>query len=214
MSYFLIGEWNAYICIFLILFQVTFDPEVFFNILLPPIIFHAGYSLKRVRAVFYLLIQTNVVCTRSCSVQRRQIKDHYSFNFIFFSLSVSQRHFFRNLGSILVYAFVGTVVSCFIIGSVFFQSGSFNDEGESQLSEVCGLFFRLLMYGCVTLMKQIGQLGGDFFFTDCLFFGAIVSATDPGITVKTLCNSAVMSVLVCINQIPLSKKCLQEGCVM
>ncbi|XP_043983854.1 sodium/hydrogen exchanger 6a [Gambusia affinis] len=90
--------------------KVTFDPEVFFNILLPPIIFHAGYSLKR-------------------------------------------RHFFRNMGSILAYAFVGTVISCFIIG--------------------------LLMYGCVTLMKHLGQLGGDFFFTDCLFFGAIVSATDP-----------------------------------
>ncbi|XP_051716009.1 sodium/hydrogen exchanger 6a [Ctenopharyngodon idella] len=98
--------------------KVTFDPEVFFNILLPPIIFHAGYSLKR-------------------------------------------RHFFRNLGSILVYAFVGTVVSCFIIG--------------------------LLMYGCVTLMKQIGHLGGDFFFTDCLFFGAIVSATDP-VTVLAIFN--------------------------
>ncbi|KAK3535170.1 hypothetical protein QTP70_004737 [Hemibagrus guttatus] len=64
-----------------------------------------------------------------------------------------KRHFFRNMGSILAYAFVGTVVSCFIIG--------------------------LLMYGCVTLMKHTGQLGGDFFFTDCLFFGAIVSATDP-----------------------------------
>ncbi|KAL3044641.1 hypothetical protein OYC64_013017 [Pagothenia borchgrevinki] len=90
--------------------KVTFDPEVFFNILLPPIIFHAGYSLKR-------------------------------------------RHFFLNMGSILAYAFLGTVVSCFVIG--------------------------LLMYGCVLLMKQVGQLGGDFFFTDCLFFGAIVSATDP-----------------------------------
>uniref|UniRef100_A0A8C1YJ15 Sodium/hydrogen exchanger n=1 Tax=Cyprinus carpio TaxID=7962 RepID=A0A8C1YJ15_CYPCA len=98
--------------------KVTFDPEVFFNILLPPIIFHAGYSLK-------------------------------------------QRHFFRNLGSILAYAFVGTVVSCFIIG--------------------------LFMYGCVMLMKQIGHLGGDFFFTDCLFFGAIVSATDP-VTVLAIFN--------------------------
>lgn len=44
----------------------------------------------------------------------------------------------------------------------------------------CCCSVRLLMYGCVTLMKQVGQLGGDFFFTDCLFFGAIVSATDPG----------------------------------
>lgn len=29
-------------------------------------------------------------------------------------------------------------------------------------------------------MKVTGQLGGDFYFTDCLLFGAIVSATDPG----------------------------------
>ncbi|XP_076148591.1 sodium/hydrogen exchanger 6a [Alosa pseudoharengus] len=104
--------------------KVTFDPEVFFNILLPPIIFHAGYSLKR-------------------------------------------RHFFRNMGSILAYAFLGTVISCFIIG--------------------------LLMYGCVTLMKQIGQLGGDFFFTDCLFFGAIVSATDP-VTVLAIFNELQVDV--------------------
>ncbi|XP_013930411.1 PREDICTED: sodium/hydrogen exchanger 6-like [Thamnophis sirtalis] len=90
--------------------KVTFDPEVFFNILLPPIIFYAGYSLKR-------------------------------------------RHFFRNLGSILAYAFLGTAISCFMIGSI--------------------------MYGCVALMKVMGQLGGDFYFTDCLFFGAIASATDP-----------------------------------
>ncbi|KAK1804059.1 hypothetical protein P4O66_020101, partial [Electrophorus voltai] len=108
----------------LMLFQVTFDPEVFFNILLPPIIFHAGYSLKR-------------------------------------------RHFFRNMGSILAYAFVGTVVSCFIIG--------------------------LLMYGCVTLMKHIGHLAGEFFFTDCLFFGAIVSATDP-VTVLAIFNELQVDV--------------------
>uniref|UniRef100_A0A452TZQ0 Sodium/hydrogen exchanger n=1 Tax=Ursus maritimus TaxID=29073 RepID=A0A452TZQ0_URSMA len=90
--------------------KVTFDPEVFFNILLPPIIFYAGYSL-------------NI------------------------------RHFFRNLGSILAYAFLGTAISCFVIGSI--------------------------MYGCVTLIKVTGQLAGDFYFTDCLLFGAIVSATDP-----------------------------------
>ncbi|CAL8356240.1 unnamed protein product [Merluccius merluccius] len=104
--------------------KVTFDPEVFFNILLPPIIFHAGYSLKR-------------------------------------------RHFFRNMGSILAYAFMGTVLSCFIIG--------------------------LLMYGCVTLMSHMGQLGGDFFFTDCLFFGAIVSATDP-VTVLAIFNELQVDV--------------------
>ncbi|XP_034037595.1 sodium/hydrogen exchanger 6a [Thalassophryne amazonica] len=104
--------------------KVTFDPEVFFNILLPPIIFHAGYSLKR-------------------------------------------RHFFRNMGSILAYAFLGTVISCFVIG--------------------------LLMYGCVMLMMQVGQLREDFFFTDCLFFGAIVSATDP-VTVLAIFNELQVDV--------------------
>ncbi|XP_074764208.1 sodium/hydrogen exchanger 7 isoform X5 [Athene noctua] len=97
---------------------VTFDPEVFFNILLPPIIFHAGYSLKK-------------------------------------------RHFFRNLGSILAYAFLGTAVSCFIIGN--------------------------LMYGVVKLMKLVGQLSDKFYYTDCLLFGAIISATDP-VTVLAIFN--------------------------
>ncbi|KAK1896439.1 Sodium/hydrogen exchanger 7 [Dissostichus eleginoides] len=90
--------------------KVTFDPEVFFNILLPPIIFHAGYSLKK-------------------------------------------RHFFRNMGSIITYAFLGTAISCFVIGN--------------------------LMYGVVKLMQVLGQLTDKFYYTDCLFFGAIMSATDP-----------------------------------
>uniref|UniRef100_A0A665VBD9 Sodium/hydrogen exchanger n=1 Tax=Echeneis naucrates TaxID=173247 RepID=A0A665VBD9_ECHNA len=98
--------------------KVTFDPEVFFNILLPPIIFHAGYSLKK-------------------------------------------RHFFRNLGSIITYAFLGTAISCFVIGN--------------------------LMYGVVKLMRVVGQLTDKFYYTDCLFFGAIISATDP-VTVLAIFN--------------------------
>ncbi|XP_031430397.1 sodium/hydrogen exchanger 7 isoform X2 [Clupea harengus] len=98
--------------------KVTFDPEVFFNILLPPIIFHAGYSLKK-------------------------------------------RHFFRNLGSIITYAFLGTAISCFVIGN--------------------------LMYGVVKLMQAIGQLTDKFYYTDCLFFGAVISATDP-VTVLAIFN--------------------------
>uniref|UniRef100_A0A8C3Q4D9 Sodium/hydrogen exchanger n=1 Tax=Geospiza parvula TaxID=87175 RepID=A0A8C3Q4D9_GEOPR len=91
--------------------KMTFDPSIFFNILLPPIIFHAGYSLKK-------------------------------------------RHFFRNLGSILTYAFLGTAISCVVIG--------------------------LIMYGFVKAMVHIGQLKQwEFHFTDCLFFGSLMSATDP-----------------------------------
>uniref|UniRef100_A0A673MUI9 Sodium/hydrogen exchanger n=1 Tax=Sinocyclocheilus rhinocerous TaxID=307959 RepID=A0A673MUI9_9TELE len=98
--------------------KLTFDPEVFFNILLPPIIFHAGYSLKK-------------------------------------------RHFFRNLGSIITYAFLGTAISCFVVGN--------------------------LMYGVVKLMQVLGQLTDKFYYTDCLFFGAIISATDP-VTVLAIFN--------------------------
>ncbi|XP_062901475.1 sodium/hydrogen exchanger 9-like [Mobula hypostoma] len=94
-----------------ILQKVTFDSEIFFNVLLPPIIFYAGYSLKK-------------------------------------------RQFFRNLGTILTYAFIGTAISCIVIGGI--------------------------MYGFVLGMIQLGQLGKlDFYFTDCLFFGALISATDP-----------------------------------
>uniref|UniRef100_A0ABM5G3A0 Sodium/hydrogen exchanger n=1 Tax=Pogona vitticeps TaxID=103695 RepID=A0ABM5G3A0_9SAUR len=91
--------------------KMTFDPSIFFNVLLPPIIFHAGYSLKK-------------------------------------------RHFFRNLGSVLAYAFLGTAISCIVIG--------------------------VIMYGFVKAMVHVNQLkNGDFHFTDCLLFGSLMSATDP-----------------------------------
>ncbi|XP_022252192.1 sodium/hydrogen exchanger 9-like isoform X2 [Limulus polyphemus] len=91
--------------------KATFDPEIFFNIILPPIIFNAGYSLKR-------------------------------------------RHFFRNLGAIMTYAFIGTTISCFVVG--------------------------IVIYAFIQLMPHL-----QFSFTDCLYFGAIISATDP-VTVLAL----------------------------
>ncbi|CAB3368719.1 Hypothetical predicted protein [Cloeon dipterum] len=94
--------------------KATFDPEIFFNIILPPIIFHAGYSLKR-------------------------------------------RYFFRNLGAILTYAMLGTTISSFVIGAV--------------------------MYGAVQLMPS----SSSFTFLDLLYFGSIISATDP-VTVLAIFN--------------------------
>lgn len=89
---------------------MLFDPEVFFNYLLPPIIFYAGYSLKK-------------------------------------------RHFFRNIGSILAFAFIGTTISMFAIGGI--------------------------TYGFVKITETSGLNVYTMEFIDCLMFGALVSATDP-----------------------------------
>ena len=84
----------------------SFNPEIFFYVLLPPIIFYGGYCLKR-------------------------------------------RYFFRNLGAICMYAFVGTSISCVVVGVMTY-----------------------------TFNKMTG-VTSTFDFTECLLFGAMISATDP-----------------------------------
>ena len=86
--------------------KATFNPEIFFYVLLPPIIFHAGYSMRR-------------------------------------------KQFFDNLGAILAYALIGTTVSTFVIAWI--------------------------MYGFVQIISATVTVN----FLDALYFGAIVSATDP-----------------------------------
>ena len=92
----------------------TFDPEIFFNILLPPIIFHAGYSMKK-------------------------------------------RFFFRNIGAILTFAFLGTTVSTFTVAGI--------------------------MYGVTRLFSHLST---SFTFLDTLRFGALISATGTEILCSTI----------------------------
>ena len=92
--------------------NTQFDTEVFFNILLPPIIFHAGYSMKR-------------------------------------------RFFFRNIGSIIAYAFFGTTISTFTVAGV--------------------------MYLVTVLFPYLQNVVS---ILDLLRFGALISATDPVTTLS------------------------------
>lgn len=88
--------------------KAVFDPEVFFYALLPPIIFFAGYDMKK-------------------------------------------RFFFRNLGAILTFAFVGTTISCMVFAGL--------------------IYLFVYLFGA--------EEYGGFSFTDSLLFGSLISATDP-----------------------------------
>lgn len=89
------------------------DPEVFFNLILPPIVLNAGLSLKR-------------------------------------------RHFFRNIGAIFSYAFIGTTISVAFVGSSIYAS--------------IHIIKSLLNYSF---------LADQFSLANCFYFGAIISPTDP-----------------------------------
>ena len=93
---------------------LSFDPELFFFLLLPPIIFEAGYTLRR-------------------------------------------KNFFRNLGTITLYAVGGTLVSTFVIG--------------------------YLTYACA----KAGIIDVDATNPmEALMFGALISAVDPVATLSIM----------------------------
>ena len=62
---------------------------------------------------------------------------------------MKRKYFFRNLGTILTFAIIGTSLSALLIGS--------------------------LMYGAVQMMPS----KNSFTFLDTLYFGALISPTDP-----------------------------------
>lgn len=68
--------------------------------------------------------------------------------------TLNQKRFIANLGSVLTYAFAGTIISCMCIGAC--------------------------MYGFTKLMPLLNEAPKEeFLLTHCLLFGAIMSATDP-----------------------------------
>ena len=94
--------------------MVKFDPTLFFFILLPPIVFEAGYTLDRVS-------------------------------------------FFKNIGSIFVYAVIGTCVSTVIVGYGLYSAAT---------------------AGVVPIDSNNAL--------EALLFGSLISATDPVATLTLL----------------------------
>jgi len=113
--------------------KATFDSEIFFYIILPPIIFHAGYSMRK-------------------------------------------KQFFDNLGSILTFALLGTLISTVIIACIMW-----------------------LVVQFITL---------EIRFLDTLYFGAIVSATDP---VTTIAIFSDLHVDPMINSLVLGESLLNDA---
>jgi NhaP-type Na+/H+ or K+/H+ antiporter len=69
--------------------------------------------------------------------------------FNIFKLFINRKHFFDNFGAIMLFALVGTTISTFIVGGVMYATG--------------------------LIIKRSLRVK----FLDAMYFGAIISATDP-----------------------------------
>ncbi len=98
---------------------------------------------------------------------------------------VFQKYFFKNLGAIFTFAFIGTTVTAFVTG--YFNSRlviKLNHEIISLVGRTVItinliyslLFLRSLMWGFIQIFPGLAK---DFSFLDTLYFGAVISATDP-----------------------------------
>jgi len=94
---------------------LSFSPELFFFVLLPPIIFEAGYSLNK-------------------------------------------KNFFKNFGTIVLYAMFGTMISTFIVG---------------------GVTFFLAKHTIITTIDSSNMM-------ESMLFGALISAVDPVATLSIM----------------------------
>lgn len=108
--------------------SVSFNYQFFFNLLLPPIILASGYELHQVCLARVINCERGICANNS-------VRD--------------QANFFRNIGSILTFAFAGTFISTLVLGLVLY------------------------------LWTRLPFIGFSISFVEAFSVGATLSATDP-----------------------------------
>ena len=103
--------------------ETRVQPDMFFFLLLPPIIFEAGFNLKK-------------VCSRLRS-QMAMSRGTLDVTCCGWSIvGRLQKRFFRNLSTITLLAVMGTIISTFVIGLIIFafaKAGAIGIDSTSPL---------------------------------------------------------------------------------